>query len=271
MANLSNKHSVNDKFVHIHRLMSKIDDEINYLETIVTKKKDQCEKLQRNINKLNEVQVINTISSRPSFQETVKRVYAENKKKVATNERFFDNLGPNIKLPLYNLPHDTLVYHQNLESYKEFKPKLIQFIGRKKERQRRNLEKALREYESNMLDHTKKLNNIEESYEWKMKQAEHRSLFCQVFPELWKQQSAWQNRSTKTVRRKIRPALNDIATYHHSELFVFHNRNKKEMMERHAVVSPFLNKRPCIDLKFLLINNSNRSVVNLSQDMDEGN
>lgn len=261
--------SFREKFGRICKLMDKIDDEIDYIGTLIAKKKDECEKVQRKLNlglSLLNLNICDGVK-RPNLFMIAEQIYAENKEKVAKNEEVFDGLGPRLKLPLYNLPQDTLIYHQNIKAFEKFKHRLVNFIAHKKTIERNNLSRMIMAYDSKMRDHINRVNAIEDSYEWKMVQANRRSLFCQTFPELWKQQYSWQG--NKKVKRKKRPAMNTglSNSYSHSEIFVFHNRSKNEMMNHHAIVPQFVNHRSQMDLKFFLINNNNRLVVNLSEEI----
>merc|ERR1712159_884071 len=83
-----------------------------------------------------EVEYKRRLSERFSYKNVgmIKKIYKENREKAtkAHAELTPCNYKGELKLPLYSQPSELASYHENIERFKVFKPKLLLFLQKKR-------------------------------------------------------------------------------------------------------------------------------------------
>jgi len=116
-------------------------------EQSITEEMLRIHRLEMQIENL-EAEYKQRLSERFSYKNVgmIKKIYQENRERAAKSHSEFTPCNYNkqeLKLPLYSQPSDLASYHDNIEKFKVFKPKLLLFL-QKKRRAEINLDKYMR-------------------------------------------------------------------------------------------------------------------------------
>ncbi|XP_062612338.1 nuclear receptor corepressor 2-like isoform X1 [Saccostrea cucullata] len=228
--------------------ISKVDREISKVDRDIHKLKKKQEQLELEKCKPPEEKqkVKDIVVPETKHQSIAQIIYAENRKKAEEAHNMFAKLGPKIdlvcfKLPLYNQPSDTTVYHENKRKYAEFKPRLLLHF-KKRQQEKRIRERYLTErYDQLMQVWLKKIERIESSAKRKAKDAKMREYFEKVFPEIKK------NREDKErfSRAGTRGGNNGVYARSEAELEqimdgLHEQEEEDKKMRSYAVVPPMM-------------------------------
>ncbi|XP_078336139.1 uncharacterized protein LOC111132990 isoform X2 [Crassostrea virginica] len=225
--------------------ISKVDREISKVDRDIQKLKKKQEQLELEKCKPPEEKqkAKDIVVPETKHQSIAQIIYAENRKKAEEAHNMFAKLGPKIdlvcvKLPLYNQPSDTTVYHENKRKYAEFKPRLLLHF-KKRQQEKRIRERYLTErYDQLMQVWLKKIERIENNAKRKAKDAKMREYFEKVFPEIKK------NREDKE-RAGTRGGNNGVYARSEAELEqimdgLHEQEEEDKKMRSYAVVPPMM-------------------------------
>ncbi|KAI1292019.1 Nuclear receptor corepressor 1 [Halotydeus destructor] len=219
--------------------LSKLDREIQQAESQIAKLRKKQRDLELSSKQATDVQENVEVPIDTRQLGIAQVIYSENRRKAHISHDSMtkiSGLGSNFgeALPLYNMPSDTAVYHENQRNYAKFKSKLISVLkNRNQEKQVR--EKCLSEsYNQLMKDWLKRLEKKDCNTGRKAKDNKLREFFEKQFPELKKQREDKERLSRAGQRIRSDADLDDIMDgIQEQEL-----EDKK--MRSYAVIPPIL-------------------------------
>ncbi|KAH9499030.1 nuclear receptor co-repressor 1 [Bulinus truncatus] len=148
-------------------LLAKIDlvdrNQISVQRQIDILKKKKAELLESKLNNPHDEQI--ELLHEHIDQNFAEIIYAEN-------------------LPAYHQPSDTPVYHENIQKYKDFKPRLVLHLEKRQQARNKMERNLIKRYDQLMQSWQKKTERIEKNPERRIKEAEMKEFYENIFPEI---------------------------------------------------------------------------------------
>lgn len=212
--------------------ISKVDREMALSDAQLSKLKKKQEELEQAANK--PARVIEPDESPLVHRDLAQCVYAENRKKAAAAHNLLSHLGTPLKLPLYNQPRDTAVYHENIKNFRFFRKRLAQHIFKMKKDVAARRQTVADDYTERATEWTKTLERAEAAQKRRAKDARNREFFEKVFPELRKQREERERFNRLGARVKSEAELEEIADGLHEQ------EHEDKKMRSLTVIPPLL-------------------------------
>ncbi|XP_023245683.1 histone-lysine N-methyltransferase 2D isoform X2 [Copidosoma floridanum] len=188
--------------------LGKLDNEITTRESrcsILRKKLKELEDSQSEVGRQPAEE-----TSQPKHQSIIQKIYADNRKKAEEAHRLLEKLGPIVKLPLYNQPSDTSVYHENRARHQCLKAHLVKRLRREHSERAARHNHQSQTYAQEVQEWHRKVERLEATQKRKTKEAKNREFFEKVFPELRKQREDKERFNRVGARIKSEADLEEI-------------------------------------------------------------
>ncbi|XP_057289855.1 uncharacterized protein LOC130612546 [Hydractinia symbiolongicarpus] len=201
------EHTKSDLQSRMKELLSSIETWKKIEKEQEQKQHEETIKKEEIKNEDPEVEYRRRLIERFSYKNTenIRRIYKENRKRAEASHHSLYHLnykGENLQLPLYNQPSDLVSYHENIEKFKAFKPRLVKFLQMKRLAEIK-MEKHLKEeYQTREEAWLKRIEKIENNPRRKQRQQRSRQFYEREFPEI-KKQREHQERMDRIGSRSV--------------------------------------------------------------------
>lgn len=201
------EHTKSDLQSRMKELLSSIETWKKIEEEQEQKQHDETIKKEEIKKEDPEVEYKRRLIERFSYKNTenIKRIYKENRERAEASHHSLFHLnykGENLQLPLYNQPSDLVSYHENIEKFKAFKPRLVKFLQMKRLAEIK-MEKHLKEeYQTREETWLKRIEKIDNNPRRKQRQQRSRQFYEREFPEI-KKQREHQERMDRIGSRSV--------------------------------------------------------------------